>query len=142
MSFESSSTQSFTFSSDNGRALCAQILSGTKSPYAPHDYQLEGVCKALDRVDVLAINPTGSGKSGFLVIYLLVYMAISQNPDLFLELSTSRARFQVQNPAMIVICPTKALAGFTASSASLTMCRIANWAANEVNAGRACLISV
>lgn len=48
--------------------------------YPPHDYQLEGVRKALD---VLAITPTGSGQSGFLGIYLL--KAISQNLGLFPE---------------------------------------------------------
>lgn len=107
MSSHSSSPLSFTFSSEDGRTLCKKILHETRWPHEPHDYQLEGVCKALNGVDLLAITPTGSGKSGFMVMYMLVYLAISQRPD-FIP-AAYRAGFQVKNPAIIVLCPTKAL---------------------------------
>ncbi|KZT02524.1 uncharacterized protein LAESUDRAFT_792023, partial [Laetiporus sulphureus 93-53] len=50
-------------------------------PYDPHDYQLEGVAKALKGTDVVAITPTGSGKTGFFIMYLLVAHAFAQNPS-------------------------------------------------------------
>ena len=53
------------FSSDEGFKLCQQILEA-QLPYSPHDFQIEGICKALDSVDLLAILATGSGKTGFL----------------------------------------------------------------------------
>ena len=55
----------FLFSSPEGFALCRRILS-EHLPYDPHDFQIEGICKVLDRVDLLAILATGSGKTGFL----------------------------------------------------------------------------
>jgi hypothetical protein len=48
-------TKAYVFNSSEGYALCRDILL----PYDPHDYQLEGICKALDGVDVLAVLPTG-----------------------------------------------------------------------------------
>ena len=60
----------FVFSSDEGFKLCQQILEA-QLPYSPHDFQIEGICKALDSVDLLAILATGSGKTGFLSHQLL-----------------------------------------------------------------------
>jgi hypothetical protein len=48
--------------------FCREILKN-HLPFAPHDYQLEGVMEALDGKNV-AITATGSGKSAY--IYMLV----------------------------------------------------------------------
>jgi len=90
----------FIFSSSEGYALCRSILRPLL-PYDPHDYQLEGICNALDGVDVLAILPTGSGKTGFLSMFLLVVRALVNDPSL-----CPRARKFPKNPAILVICPT------------------------------------
>lgn len=88
-----------------GRVHVCQILASCQ-PCAvePHDYQLEGICASLDGQDVLATMATGAGKTGFFSFLMLVICAISKDPSLALA-GTSFPK----NPAMIVICPTKAL---------------------------------
>ena len=51
-------------------------------PFDPHDYQLDGVCQVLDGLDLLAVTPTGSGKTGFVYILLLVLQGLQQKPEL------------------------------------------------------------
>ncbi|KZT68050.1 hypothetical protein DAEQUDRAFT_656002, partial [Daedalea quercina L-15889] len=93
------------FSEPEGIAFCRNIASKSL-PWPPHDYQLEGACKALNGVDVFAITPTGSGKTGFLLIYMLVALAIAKNP----ELCPKELRFRFpKDPCMVVVCPTKSL---------------------------------
>ena len=70
----------FKWSSSTGHSLCHQILKGTKLEYDPCDYQVEGVCQSLDGVDLLAITPTGSGKTGYYAMYILVVLAVVKNP--------------------------------------------------------------
>lgn len=71
----------FLFSSEAGYALCRRILKELL-PYEPHDVQIEGVCKALDKIDLFAVLPTGSGKTSFLSMYMLVVLAIQTLVDL------------------------------------------------------------
>ncbi|KAI0733442.1 hypothetical protein C8Q72DRAFT_881463 [Fomitopsis betulina] len=100
------STHSFTsFSSPGGIAFCRDIASKSL-PWKPHDYQLEGACKALDGSDVLAITPTGSGKTGFLLVYMHVAQAIAKDPEMCPKDLRSRI---TADPCMVVVCPTKAL---------------------------------
>jgi superfamily II DNA or RNA helicase len=82
-----------------------QILAQCK-PIAiePHDYQCEGICRALDGDDVVATMATGAGKTGLLSFLMLVVRAISQDPSLALQNRTFP-----KDPCMLVICPTKAL---------------------------------
>ncbi|EPS94578.1 hypothetical protein FOMPIDRAFT_15785, partial [Fomitopsis schrenkii] len=70
----------------------------------PHDHQLEGACKALDGSDVLAITPTGSGKTGFLLVYMHVAQAIVKDPEMCPK--DLRSRMTV-DPCMVLVCPTK-----------------------------------
>ena len=95
------------YTTASGKALVRQILSQCK-PVAiePHDYQCEGICRALasDGDDVVATMATGAGKTGLLSFLMLVVRAISQDPSLALQ-----NRMFPKNPCMIVICPTKAL---------------------------------
>ncbi|CAL1715101.1 unnamed protein product [Somion occarium] len=93
----------FKFASNEGRSLCLEILAKTPLPYQPHDYQLEGARKALDGIDILAVTPTGSGKTGFLTMYMLVTQAIASDSSLCPQ------KRMKKRAIMIVVCPTKAL---------------------------------
>ncbi|KAG9224183.1 hypothetical protein CCMSSC00406_0006851 [Pleurotus cornucopiae] len=93
----------FKWASEAGHSLSRRILKDSKLGYDPHTYQVEGVCQALDGVDLFAITPTGSGKTGFYVIYILVVLAVVQNP---LLLPTGVANPFPSNPCLIIICPT------------------------------------
>lgn len=92
----------FKFSTTEGYTLCRQILLD-KLPYEPHDVQIEGICKVLDGVDLFAILATGSGKTGFISMYMLVVLAVNEDPSI-----CPTANFP-DNPCILVICPTKYL---------------------------------
>ena len=84
--------------------LVRQILSSCVPPVEPHDYQLDGLCFSLDGYDVVATMATGTGKTGFFIFLMLVIRAISRDPTLALG-----SIYFLKDPAMIVVCPTKAL---------------------------------
>jgi hypothetical protein len=52
----------FVFSSPKGFTLCWHILDA-HLPYSPHNFQIEGICKVLDHVDLLSIPPERWGFS-------------------------------------------------------------------------------
>ncbi|KAF8808554.1 hypothetical protein BYT27DRAFT_7018551, partial [Phlegmacium glaucopus] len=70
----------------------------------PHDYQCEGICRALGGDEIIATMATGAGETGLLGFLILVVCAISHDPSLALQ-----GRTFPKNPCMLVICPTKAL---------------------------------
>ena len=86
----------FKFSSDDGRTLCRRILEA-KLPFPPHDYQLEGLCAALDGQDLFAIIPTGSG---YMYMYIIIVRYLSDHPN-----KCPTIKFP-NNPLLLVICPT------------------------------------
>ncbi|KAJ7497874.1 hypothetical protein B0H11DRAFT_2384732 [Mycena galericulata] len=90
----------FLWSSPEGYSLVRRILEPTPVPYIPHDHQLEGVCKSLDGVNLFAITPTGSGKTSYYTIYIIVVLAVVKDPSL-----CPSAKFP-ENPYLLVICPT------------------------------------
>ncbi|KZP10323.1 hypothetical protein FIBSPDRAFT_838662 [Athelia psychrophila] len=92
----------FLFSTNEGHTLCKTILQD-RIPYEPHDVQIDGLCKLLDNIDLFAILATGSGKTSFLSMYMLVLLAIQANPCLCPTASFPR------NPCMLAVCPTKYL---------------------------------
>jgi superfamily II DNA/RNA helicase len=57
----------------------------------------------LDNVDLFAVFATGSGKTSFVSMYILVVLAIQKDPSL-----CPTAKF-LENPCVLVICPTKYL---------------------------------
>ena len=97
-------TSPYVFSTPDGRLLCRQIIS-RRLKLDPHDYQLDGICNALDGRDLLAVTPTGSGKTGFLYMYLLVVHAIMSDPSLCVD----PPRHFRKEGSIVVVCPTKAL---------------------------------
>lgn len=90
----------FSWNSTEGHDLSRRILRASALPYDPHDYQIEGICCSLDGLDLLAITPTGSGKTGFYTMYMLVILAVLKDPTL-----CPTAKFPV-DPCLIVVCPT------------------------------------
>jgi hypothetical protein len=59
------------YDSIQGRQLCKKILVKYVT-YNPHDYILDGVCPVIDGFNLLATTPTGSGKTGFFTLLMLV----------------------------------------------------------------------
>ncbi|KAJ7456198.1 P-loop containing nucleoside triphosphate hydrolase protein [Mycena latifolia] len=90
----------FVWASSEGHSLARRILTDSPLLYDPHDYQIEGVCVSLDGVDLLAITPTGSGKTGFYTMYMLIILAVVKDPNL-----CPTAKFP-SDPCLIVIAPT------------------------------------
>src|ERR1700683_2792057 len=99
----------FVFSSPEGYSLCHRILKESLS-YKPHDVQIEGVCKVLDNIDLFAVLATGSGKTSFLSMYMLVVLAIQKDPSL-----CPTVKFP-ENPCILGICPTKYILPFNSAS--------------------------
>ena len=101
---DANSTQS-VYNTEAGRNLVTDILARCQPrSIQPHDYQLEGICHALDGVDVVATMATGAGKTGFYCFLMLVIRAISEDPNIALNGMTFP-----RNPCMLLISPTKAL---------------------------------
>ncbi|KAJ7686991.1 P-loop containing nucleoside triphosphate hydrolase protein [Mycena rosella] len=73
---------SFTFYSPEGFTLVRSILLTALPTFVLHSYQLDGICKVLDKIDLVAVTPTGSGKTGFLFLTIIVMIAIAANPSL------------------------------------------------------------
>jgi len=92
----------FVWSGEEGHRLCRDILKH-KLPYEPYQVQVEGVCKVLDGVDLLAILPTGMGKTTFISMYMLVVLAVKEDPALCPNMDIP------DNPCTMVICPTQYL---------------------------------
>jgi hypothetical protein len=92
----------FVFCSKAGKELCRCILK-EHLPYEPHNVQIEGICKVLDHIDLFAILAMGTGKTSFLLMYMLVVLAIQKDPSL-----CPTDEFP-KNPCMLVICPMKYL---------------------------------
>ncbi|KAF9522128.1 P-loop containing nucleoside triphosphate hydrolase protein [Crepidotus variabilis] len=92
----------FYFCSPEGITLCRQILT-QYLPFCPHDYQLEGTAMLLDEQDFIAISATGSGKTGYIYMSLLIVKALKKDPTL-----CPGAKFP-DDPVTLVILPTTAL---------------------------------
>ncbi|KAJ7465831.1 P-loop containing nucleoside triphosphate hydrolase protein [Mycena galericulata] len=94
---------SFTFSSAEGFTLVRNILLAALPTFEAHSYQMDGICKVLDKIDLVAITPTGSGKTGFLFLSIIVMISIAANPSLCPSVTFPK------DPAIVVICPTNSI---------------------------------
>lgn len=97
-------SKQFSFSSGVGHALISRIIQ-CFVPYSPHDYVLEGLGHILDRIDVFAIKPTGSGKTGYMAFTALVVRELTHRPELYPEATDISKRFP-KYALMLAICPT------------------------------------
>jgi hypothetical protein len=65
----------FLFSSEPGYALCRHILKELL-PYEPHDVQIEGVCKAFDKIDLFSpFYPLAQGRPAFFQLFGIHFVA-------------------------------------------------------------------
>ena len=55
----------YLFSTSTSQRLAHSILRH-QLPYDPHDAQLEGICKAVDGINIMVLTPTGSRKTCYL----------------------------------------------------------------------------
>ncbi len=94
----------FAFSCPDGYKLIRDTVRNLV-PYTPHDYQLEGVCKLLDGSDLVAVLPTGAGKTGYYVIYMLMLLEVAKNTELQCTLGLKIP----EDPCMIMVYPTNGL---------------------------------
>lgn len=99
----SSHSDQAVYDTREGHALARKILTPLL-PFDAHDYQIEGICAVMDGRDLVATMATGSGKTGYFIMLMLVIRAISQDRNLALG-----DIIFPKDPAMIVVCPTKAL---------------------------------
>lgn len=97
-------SQQFSFSSGVGHALISRIIQRFV-PYIPHDYVLEGLGRILDRIDVFAITPTGSGKTGFMAFTALVVRELTCRAEQYPEVTDISKKFP-KDALMLAICPT------------------------------------
>ncbi|KAI9065080.1 P-loop containing nucleoside triphosphate hydrolase protein [Trametes sanguinea] len=94
----------FVFCSSEGQELVRKVVSDAL-PYVPHDHQVNGVCKLLDGIDVVAVLPTGSGKTTYYVMYTLMLLALSANPSL----CDPPYKCFTRDPCLIMVYPTNGL---------------------------------
>ncbi|KAJ6567879.1 hypothetical protein B0H10DRAFT_1957559 [Mycena sp. CBHHK59/15] len=87
----------FKFYSEPGFALVRKILLTALPTLEPHHYQMDGICKVLDGIDLVAVTPTGSGKTGYLFMSIIVMIAIAKTPSLCPSI-----KFPV-DPAIVVL---------------------------------------
>ena len=78
----SSPPSGFEWSSPEGKKLARALLRQHTPYYDPYDYQLNGVYKCLDGVDLLAVIATGCGKTGYFAMYIFVQPALSRDPTI------------------------------------------------------------
>ncbi|KAJ2998525.1 hypothetical protein NUW54_g7020 [Trametes sanguinea] len=94
----------FVFCSSEGQELVRKTVSSAL-PYVPHDHQVNGVCKLLDGLDMVAVLPTGAGKTTYYVMYILVLRALAANPSLCVP----PYKCFTLDPCLIMVYPTNGL---------------------------------
>jgi len=94
----------FSFSSEAGEELIHEVLRDLW-PHTLRDYQVEAVAKLLDGVDVLAILPTGTGKTAILTMFMLILDHMRLNPGCF----PPHSRRFPEEPIVVVVYPTNCL---------------------------------
>jgi len=90
------------FASAAGQEACRHLLRDIM-PSDTHDFQLEAIGHLLDGEDVLLVIATGSGKTDMFIRLMHVIQWISRHPHTFGTVTFP------PDPAMIIVCPTKAL---------------------------------
>ena len=94
----------FSFSLEAGEAFVREVLQGVWS-HTPRDHQIEAVVKLLDGIDVLAILPTGAGKTAISMMFMLVLNYMKSNPGC----SLPHCRWFPEEPIIVVVYPTNCL---------------------------------
>src|SRR5882757_6809925 len=95
--------QTYKLSTEHGRTLCRTILRECM-PHDTHDFQLEAMSYLLDSDDVLLLTATGTGKTDTFIRTMHVIRYLTEN-----HASAPEGVSFPHDPAMIIVCPTKAL---------------------------------
>ena len=106
----------YQFSTTEGLRLARKVLRQLL-PYDPHDDQLEGICKMIDGINLMALTRTGSGKTGYFIMYMLLLLALSKDPSIVAPAKKSVPK----NPVMVLVFPTN---GLEEEMVSFTVCLI------------------
>ena len=112
----------YIFSTLEGHQLAHKVLR-LQLPCDPYDAQIEGICKAVDGVDLMVLTPTGSGKTGYLTMYMLLIRSLAANPGLVLP----QIKRVFQNPIMVNVFPTNGVEEEMVRSYIYHHCLNANW---------------
>jgi len=91
----------YIFGTPEGHNLACRVLQ-PQLPYDPHDAQLEGICKAIDGVDIMVLTPTGFRKTGYFTMYMLLMLSLAAKPEL-IQPSMKKVP---PNPVMVILFPT------------------------------------
>jgi hypothetical protein len=91
----------YQFSTTEGLSLVRKVLRPLLL-YNPHDDQLEGICKMIDGINLMALMRTGSRKTGYFIMYMLLLLALSKDPSIVAPAKKSMPK----NPLMILVFPT------------------------------------
>ena len=91
----------YQFSTPHGLRLARKVLQPLL-PYDPHDDQLEGICKMIDGIDLMALTCTGSGKTQYFTMYILLLLALSKDP----RIAAPATKSVLKNPVMVLVFPT------------------------------------
>ncbi|KAI1787621.1 P-loop containing nucleoside triphosphate hydrolase protein, partial [Ganoderma leucocontextum] len=94
----------YKFNTPSGHTLLTTIAR-KRIPFTPHDYQLEGVSRLLDGSDLVGVLATGSGKTGFYLIYILTLLELSEDPSL----CQPPYKPIPKDPCIVVVYPTNGL---------------------------------
>jgi len=97
-------SNTFSFSSEAGEDLIREVLRDLW-PHTPRDYQIEAVAKLLDSIDVLAILPTGAGKTAIVTMFVIILNHIKLNPGSF----PLHCKQFPEDPIIVVVYPTNCL---------------------------------
>jgi Lhr-like helicase len=92
------------FSNPAGFALVKKTIQDTLG-LEPHGYQTRGVCATLDGRNLLAIIPTGGGKTGFVYMYLRALLQLRTDPRLHEKVRKKMP----ERPALVYVLPTNGL---------------------------------
>ncbi len=110
-------SEKFHFSLPEEEYLVQSILKSDLPQFEAHQDQLLGVCKVLNGVDLVVVTPTGSGKTGYIFMALVVMRAIERDPSLCSTISFPK------DPIIVVICPTNTLEVQMICGLSLSSCK-------------------
>ncbi|KAJ3834400.1 hypothetical protein F5878DRAFT_645156 [Lentinula raphanica] len=90
---------SFSFQTQRSYDLISRIVQ-LYAPFQPHDYVLEGIASLLDGRDLIAITPTGSGKTGYIAYTALVVHELTRHPAKYPEVGDVMKKFP-ENPLIL-----------------------------------------
>ena len=91
----------YQFSSLKGLHFARKVLQPFLL-YDSHDDQLEGSCKMINGINLMALMHTSSGKTDYFTMYMLLLLALSKDPSIV----APAKKYVPKNPVMVLVFPT------------------------------------